>query len=434
MEVGEDDSPLEFDDFDGIQEKHALTVREMLVVKEKEREKQVKDRRVPLTGFNIVRTGTFTWAGSDCRGGFIPPKRHTSLCDIFEKLCPVEVIQEMIGEAERTKIKGAHRISVTEVRKFRAVRIWITGKRPKPLWEKWKLPADVFGEKPMGRDSYKRLQGLWLCPSAVVLLNEASQSVIEVPEVLTIDEKLKGFTGETPYLRYVPNKDPTNGHWITECTMKAPKSGLPFLVNAIPVQQAEGPTMLEFYQNSLGWMDDEQKKKVVIVSDAYYMDDASRRWLRANHFKYLVSVNPQRFREVWKPLAMKVKKKKQIAVAWCSTTGEAAALLWTTENKKSYMLTNAFTYSSSGTPVNATVFSDTYCHLFNTADRLNSYLYHRGYPWRRTGWIYNFDNFHFTSLLWNVYVMHHELNQLEQEMDWCEFCVLLAKQLWGKFA
>ncbi len=42
--------------------------------------------------------------------------------------------------------------------------------------------------------------------------------------------------------------------------------------------------MLEFYQNSFGWMDDEQKKKVVILSDAYYMDP-SRRWLRANYFQ-----------------------------------------------------------------------------------------------------------------------------------------------------
>ena len=109
--------------------------------------------------------------------------------------------------------------------------------------------------------------------------------------------------------------------------MKAPFSGLPFLVNATPVQQEEGPSMVEFYQKSFDWMAEDQKKSIVIVSDAYYIDDALWTWLCNNGFKYLVAVNLTRFAKVWEPLKMKVKSKKHVAVAWCNDTQEAAVHL-----------------------------------------------------------------------------------------------------------
>lgn len=433
MEVGEDDEPLVIDNPLSKKKKHTLTVPEMLAAKAKEREKEKKIPRTPLTGFKIVRTGTFTWAGTGDPGGFNSVFRNPSLCHLFETLCPQEVIQMMLAECDSLNVKGAHQLSISDVRQYQAVRIWITGKKPKGGFKKWKLPEKVFGPHPMGKGRYIRLSKVWLGPFTVQRLNAAAQSIIDLPEVITIDEKLKGFTGSTPYRRFVPNKDPSSGHWITESTMKGPNTGMPFLINAIPVQQEAGPTMLEFYQGSLAWLDVDQRKKVVVVSDAYYMDNASRLWLRSSGFKYLCAINPVRFAEVWEPLKMKVKKKKHVSVAWCSTTGEAAVHFWTHEGKKVYILTNAFSYQPSSSAINTTVFSDTYCHLFNTVDRLNHYIYQKGYPWRREGWQYSFDNFHFTTLLWNVYTLYHELQNLEKEVPWKEFCVELAKQLWSKY-
>jgi hypothetical protein len=434
MEVGEDDFALEGDQPNECQPKHAATVREMLHTKAVGREKEKKDARVPLTGFKVVTTGTFTWAGTDTRGGFSVIRRDPTLCDLFENLCPSEVIQVLIKEAENNGVKAPERLCVKDVRQYQAVRIWITSKKRGKLWKKWRLPPEVFGTKPMGRDRYQRLQHMWLSPSAVSMLNEASQSVVVLPEVLTMDEKLKGYTGTSPYIRYVPNKDPCNGHWITETTMKGPITGLPFLINATPVQQEQGPTMVEFYQSSFDWIAEADRKNIVVISDAYYMDDASRRWLRAHGFKYLVAINPKRFAEVWKPLQLKVKKKKHIGVAYCATTGEAAVHFWTEQGKKAYILTNAFTYSKGRSKINGHVFSDTYCHLFNTADRLNSYICKKGYPSRRTGWHYSFDNFHFTTLLWNVYVLYHEIYELDKEIEWKDFCKTLATQLWHKYS
>ena len=72
-----------------------------------------------------------------------------------------------------------------------------------------------------------------------------------------------------------------------------------------------------------------------------------------------------------------------------------------------------------------------YSHCFNTADRLNHYIAKRGYPYRRTGWQYSYDGFHWTTLLWNVYVLYHEQYN-EVSLTWKEFCEQLAKDMWEK--
>jgi hypothetical protein len=77
--------------------------------------------------------------------------------------------------------------------------------------------------------------------------------------------------------------------------MKGGSTGLPFLLNCYPVQQESGPTCLEQYKHSLEWIPVEKRKDIVVVSDAYYMDDASRQWLRAPGFMYLAAINPDTF-------------------------------------------------------------------------------------------------------------------------------------------
>jgi len=48
-----------------------------------------------------------------------------------------------------------------------------------------------------------------------------------------------------------------------------------------------------------GGLEEDDRKRVVVVADAYYLDDRSRTWLREKGFKYLIAINPTRFKEVW---------------------------------------------------------------------------------------------------------------------------------------
>lgn len=286
-----------------------------------------------------------------------------------------------------------------------------------------------LGVNRMSHERYQRLQAVWICPSAVEELNKAAENVILLGETLSIDEKLKGFTGESLYLCYVPNKDPCNGHWITKATCKEEKTGMPFLLHAIPVQQSEGPTMLEFYKECLKNIPRVQRQQLVVITDAYYMDDASRTWLHQKGFKYLAAINPRRFKEVWCPLLLQVKHIKDTAVAWNPQTQEVAALYWALEGKKFYILSNAWKYKTTEDQLNSASLFLTYKHLFNTCDCLNHFIANKGYPYDRPGWQYNFDDFHFSTILWNIYMVYHEVHSLEQRLEWESFLFELVKQL-----
>jgi hypothetical protein len=62
-------------------------------------------------------------------------------------------------------------------------------------------------------------------------------------------------------------------------------------------------------------------------------------------------------------------EKRDGAVAYCEQTSETAALVWKEDSKKNYVLTNAFLYSQSNTPLNVEIISVAYHYSFNTADR-----------------------------------------------------------------
>jgi len=281
----------------------------------------------------------------------------------------------------------------------------------------------------MGKDRYQRLQRAWVTPEAVEILNQAATEKVLL---ITMDEKLLPFTGETPYLRYVPNKDPNTGHWITETVIKGKYTGLPYLLNAYPVQQNEGPTMLEFYQHALKDVPARNRRSIVVVSDAYYLDDRSRTCLREQGFMYLMAVNPTRFKEVWEPLLLNVKHIQEWSIAWNAATHEIVACYWTPDLGKIYLLTNAFNYRPTNAPLTITPLWDSYAHSSNSADRLNHFFASKYCPYRRTGWKYSFDDFHFTSLLWNTYVMYHEYYYIPSNLPWKEFVTDLAKELYIK--
>jgi hypothetical protein len=375
-----------------------------------------------------VTAGTLKWLGTGDLGELVPPKRKPSKVDIFMGLCPMSAIEALVQRTLRTSGRGDHTFSVKDILSYWAVKIYLHSSEKKTLRENFPLPENIF-QQPMGINRFKRLQRAWITPEIVEILNHASAEMVLFPEVITIDEKLRGYTGASPYKRYVPNKDPKLGHWITETVIKGRFSGLPYLLSAYPVQQNEGPTMLEFYQHSLRDVPASQRASVVVVSDAYYLDDRSRRWLRDSGFMYLMAVNPTRFKEVWKPLNLKAKRIGTWSIAWNATTEETAAVYWHPELGKKYLLTNAFRYNPSAEPLTIFPLWDAYGHLFNSADRLNHFYATRYYPYRREGWMYDFDDFHFTSLLWNTYVVFHEAHRLPANLPWGSFLIELAKEL-----
>jgi hypothetical protein len=93
------------------------------------------------------------------------------------------------------------------------------------------------------------------------------------------------------------------------------------------------------------------------------------------------------------------------------------------------LLTNAFKFKSGPQKLTSEVFDVAYKHSFNTCDRLNHFIANKEYPHRRDGWTHSFDDFHFTTLLWNTYVLWHELRKGNERVSWKKFCTQLSHEL-----
>jgi len=44
--------------------------------------------------------------------------------------------------------------------------------------------------------------------------------------------------------------------------------------------------------------------------------------------------------------------------------------------------------------------------------------------------MYSFEDFYFSSIVWNTYVLYHEFYSLTENLDWDDFCKQLALELW----
>jgi hypothetical protein len=227
-------------------EKHVLSVAEMLQQKKNQRKKRKPiHNRIPLSGFKIVERGTFKWRGSGNMGSVVGLPRLPTKSTIFAALTPDAAIQEMIDAATKATVGGSDAVTVRAIRQYWAVRAYIHGNRATTHRENFPLSSKVFGRNAMSRKRYNKLQRIWITKDTVTILAQASESLVVLPEVITIDEKHKPYSGESPYKRFVPNKDPPWGHWIMETVIKGSHTGLPF-INCFPAQQDSGPGSTEF--------------------------------------------------------------------------------------------------------------------------------------------------------------------------------------------
>jgi hypothetical protein len=78
-----------------------------------------------------------------------------------------------------TRSKGAHSITIKDVRHYWASRIWISAQNKKTFAENFPL-SEKLGSARMGRNKFQRLQRLWIAPNVVKILNKAAQSRVSI--------------------------------------------------------------------------------------------------------------------------------------------------------------------------------------------------------------------------------------------------------------
>ena len=173
-----------------------------------------------------------------------------------------------------------------------------------------------------------------------------------------------------------------------------------------------------------------------MVADSYYVDDATRRYLRKNGYLYLVSISKQRFKEVWNACSKHVTSCGDWIIMYSKEEKEYAMMYWTKDLGQKLVLTNAFTHSLN--PLRHRKREPTrnkiwylYEFLFNGDDRFNHFLNNKYWPYKRQGWSSNYDKFYFAALAMDMYAMGHELKGYYEGkyIDFQEFCKDLAHSI-----
>lgn len=257
-------------------------------------------------------------------------------------------------------------------------------------------------------------------------------------QYVMLDEKHKGTNRCQHLARWVHGKDPNWGHWITEVTTIAPFTGWPILIKCMPLTSTDARNVtVEPYNNLV--LEDVHKEVAsclregtIIVEDAYYLDDKSRKYLRKEGINYISAINPVRFNEVWTECEKYVQEKGDWVIMKNITTNEHAMMRWDPMGeRKQYVLTDSFETRKKlkKKAVDTNEISDTYKLTFNGCDRFNSLLNNKYWPYERIGWQANFDDFFFSSFALNIYVMYHEIMEIEETTDWCEFSLKIAEEI-----
>jgi len=405
--------------------------------------------RAPI--FELLNKGTLTLKNNAQTCAPLGFPRHVTLYHVFRALVTDSFLDVLIDihtrgdvnllpptmHAQEQPSSSKHRMALT----YFAQRIYLTGNGTNTLEDNF--PMKRWHERAMNQKFFNMfIAHFFIEDSALTLLNQAYRAHISLGRVLVIDEKLKRFTGASPNKRFVPNKKPKMGHWITEMTVVCDKTKLPYMVHQIPFRNDsdEKVTMLGIFRSCLEIVAEDKQRASslndighpppIIVSDAYYLDGASADALTAAGVPYLCSVNPTRMASTWKQCDKALEGRELDWVIMKNASGHEIAMVEASvgKKKKNHVLTTAFNYRPGDSELNNLV-SDAYGYYFNACDRYNHFLARRYWPYRRPGWENSYDDFYFSALLMNVYTLWHELCNLNRCIPWDNFTAMLAASI-----
>ncbi len=199
---------------------HTMSVSERIQHDaEQSRSQQQTQNCDKLTGFVIQKHGVFKWDGSDQNGALAVPQNSPTVGIIFRCLFTEDVVIELIKSLGDLPKGEKLKQLIHDLWCHLAICIYIYAWSAEKLRTNWPLPQNIFPNA-IGFTKYQKLQRYWITPKVVEKLNLSACSLIdEWPESLTLDEKLLPYTGKSPYIRYISNKDPPSGHWISELSL-----------------------------------------------------------------------------------------------------------------------------------------------------------------------------------------------------------------------
>lgn len=427
-------------------EKHLKNKNEEIKLNKKK--KQAGNRVNFLNSFKRLKGKGLKMKNNTKKTEFILNRRKNTLAEIFFQIIDDDFLDILIASNTKKfnegnlppllyKNENSRMISdVMEMKrrlviKFFAQKIYIMGNPSPRLTENF--PSKICDD-PLGEKSFQKLNNSFLFRFDVIKgMNSKTRDVVSPGRVVVLDEKHVPCDQHAPHARWVKGKNQPWGHWVSEVSVLTHRGNLPYMMLQLPITHiGHNKVTNEPYNNYqpqdiVKLVSEKIDKDVILIMDAYYLDDKGRQALREKNQLYLCSINPIRFAEVWEKCQKYIKKVGDWVVLYSEELDEYAMMVWHADLGKKYILTNAF--EQKETPDELNIIFEAYEFYFNTNDRFNHFLHGKYWPYRRVGWQTNYDNFFFSTLLMDIYSIWHEIHNFEENIPWSDFCNQLSLAL-----
>ncbi len=378
--------------------------------------------------------------------------RHPSRIQVFKRICTETLMDKLIAQHVNDFPEMTHE----KVMKYFALRMYIQasahpsagdGRSPEPLraaFTECKRELDEELGTPLHSFNCRRFKALHakflLTPDILHDLCDAFQSSITYGEYVSLDEKLRRYTGLGPFIRKVIKKPDKIGHWITQVCVHLSSSNLPYCTYLRPVltSPAYGTTtpvkslVKDCVEHILRTTP--LTKCPVIVMDSHYLCKESRGWLLKNDVPYIASVRSDRF-PVFKPMLTTVKKHKGWRAKVHTGTGEVAVHTLDPVLGKKSLLTNCLVQVAGQVqfPEDPPGWHE-YNYMFSGCDVFNRILAKKYWPFRHMKWQSSLSDFFFTVMLVNSYMLYLTENRNSDRVEcWYTFCRSLSVEILSSY-
>jgi hypothetical protein len=256
--------------------------------------------------------------------------------------------------------------------------------------------------------------------------------------IVSFDEKHKSCQENHKHARWAKGK---YGHWISESSILGPTTGLPFVFRLMPTTTVDNRNVenepynnklvSELIEDAYTYVDNDS----ILVADGYYPDRMGRSYCRSNEKLYLFKVSKKRFSELFSEAKKHIDQNNRddFVVLYSEETKEHFMYYISYQSskvKEKGILTNAFVNSCAPKNYSApNTIKIAYRTYFNFNDRFNHFLGDRYWPYKRSYWEANYDDFFFATVQMNVYTLYHELNQIKKNVERREFSKKLSFEL-----
>lgn len=264
-------------------------------------------------------------------------------------------------------------------------------------------------------------------------------TIVELGEIVSGDEKLFEYRGESGYIRVCKAKHAQIGLWSYQLCGKLASDNpysIYFRGHRLDYEDPESITTADVM---LDWIHIIEKfgNKTYLVFDSYYFSYDSRCALLEHGVRFMGSAPDQRFASVVNILKQKVSKDREWAIMYNQKTHEAAVhyLDPNPDIGRKTCVSWGFILKNVKTPANIVPIYDYYKHSFSMCDKFNKLLEHGCYPFRHTGSEISGDHlalfdFQLSSLLMNTLCAYRDTTPGHGAYTYGSMCTDLSNQLY----